>query len=68
MLWGNFNVNKMKYTAGLNETQLAEPSLLDNIRRDMRLWKYGVLHKAYTVYKSPETKEKIDKLKAFLTR
>jgi hypothetical protein len=51
MLWGNFNVNKMKYTAGLNETQLAEPSLLDNIRRDMRLWKYGVLHKAYTVYK-----------------
>lgn len=68
MLWGNINVNKMKYTAGLSETQLAEPSLLDNIKRDMRLWKYSTLHKAYTVYKSPETQEKINKLKAFVTR
>ena len=60
ILWGNINVNKMKYAAGLNETQLAEPSLLDNIRRDMRLWRYATLHKAYTVYKSPETQEKIN--------
>jgi len=58
----------MKYTAGLNETQLAEPSLLDNIKREMRLWKYSTLHKAYTVYKSPETQENINKLKAFLKR
>lgn len=60
ILWGNINVNKMKYAAGLNETQLAEPSLLDNIRRDMRLWRYATLHKAYIVYKSPETQEKIN--------
>ena len=68
MLWGKINVNKMKYAAGLNETQLAEPSLLDNIRRDMRLWKYATLHKAYTIYKSPETQERISQLKALVKR
>lgn len=68
MLWGNFNVNKLKNAAGLNETQLTEPSFLEKIRRDMRNFKYATLHRAYTVYKSPETQEKIKEFKAFVTR
>jgi hypothetical protein len=38
MVWGNFNVNRLK-NQGFHETGLKEPSRLDILRNDIQLWK-----------------------------
>jgi hypothetical protein len=66
MLFGNFNVNKLKYS-GIYETQLKEPSRLDLLRRDLQLWSRIKMHQVYDIYHSDATQNTIRRVKDFVT-
>lgn len=66
MLFGNFNVNKLKYS-GIYETQLKEPSRLDLLRRDLQLWSRIKMHQVYDIYHSDAAQNTIRRVKDFVT-
>ena len=67
MLFGNFNVNRLKYS-GVYETQLKEPSAYDLLRRDVQIWTGIKMQQAYDLYKSDATQNTFRRVKNFVTR
>lgn len=58
MFFGNFNVNRLKY-AHLTETSLTEPTRLELLRRDIRIWYHVKMIKTYEFINHPDTKEAV---------
>ena len=58
LLFGNFNVNRLKY-ANIHETQIAEPTRLDLLKRDFRIWYHVKMIKTYEFVNHPDTKEAV---------
>lgn len=67
MLFGNFNVNRLKYS-GVYETQLKEPSTYDLLRRDVQIWTGIKMQQAYDLYNSDATQNTFRRVKNFFTR